>query len=424
MPKRRGHGDGALYKLESRGLWRGVIDAGYDAEGKRVQKYVHAKSQRECKARLDELRREIAQYGAPLDKKVTVTDWSDRWLATVQRDVDPKTYSGYAGIVTNWIRPTIGRKRVATLKPSDVRAVLSAILDAGRSTSRARQAHVVMSLMLDAARVERLCAKNVAADVKKIALKQADRESIPTPQALAILRAAAEMPNSAGSRWWFKLLAGPRQGEVTGATIDDLHLDDGYYLLQWKLEELVREHGCDGTCGYKRGANCPQARWRVPDGFENRHLEGRFHLTRPKSVKGQRVVPLIPQLGEAIRRHLDATADIPNPHRLIWRNPDGSPITARQDAQEWRDLLVTAGVITPAESVPGGTRLTGHCARHTTVTILASLGVDMQIIGEIVGHSSQQVTEIYRHAHATEKRAAMEALGGVWGEALALPGSD
>lgn len=51
------------------------------------------------------------------------------------------------------------------------------------------------------------------------------------------------------------------------------------------------------------------------------------------------------------------------------------------------------------------------------MTILASLGVDFQIIGEIVGHSSAQVTAIYRHTHATEKRAKMEAIGGVWVDA-------
>ena len=190
------------------------------------------------------------------------------------------------------------------------------------------------------------------------------------------------------------------------------------YEVNWKLEELRREHGCGETpCRFKQGARCPRARWIIPDDFEVVHLVGAWHLTRPKSKTGQ-VAPLIPQLVEAIRRHLAATAHLPNPHGLVWHDGTGRPILPKDDAQQWRDLLVSAGVITEAEAIPGGP-MTGHWARHTTATILASLGVDVQVIGEIVGHSSAQVTAIYRHAQAAEKRAAVNALGGAWAAALA-----
>lgn len=422
MPKKRDHGQGGLYKIRGGRLWRGVIDLGFDADGKRVQKYVHAKTQRACAEKLDELRAEIRDHGAPLDKQVTVAAWADTWLETVAKvTVDPKTYSTYASLSRRWIVPTLGRKAVHSLKPSDVRAVRTAITDAGRSASTARQAHVVLSLMLDAAKAERITRANVAEDVRRPKGKKVERGAFTTEQALAVLRAAAELPNSSGSRWWFKLLGGPRQGEILGARLADLNLDAGYYAVERKLEELARDHGCgDEPCGRKRGADCTSPRWRVPDGFTHEHLVGRWHLTEPKSRTG-RVVPLIPQLVEATRRHIDATADWPNPHGLIWRNPDGSPILPVQDAAEWRDLLQSVGIITAEENRPGGTPMTGHWARHTTVTILASLGVDFQLIGEIVGHSSAQVTAMYRHAQASEKAAAMAQIGTVWAEGLTLP---
>ncbi|MBZ2197238.1 tyrosine-type recombinase/integrase [Occultella gossypii] len=422
MPKIRSHGDGGLYELKSRGLWRGVLDLGYDADGKRIQKSVHAKTKTECRNRLDELKAEIAKHGAPLNKQVTLKAWSATWLQTVAKvNVDPKTYSTYASVTRRWIIPTLGTKQVATLKPSDVRALRTAIVDVGkRSAATARTAHIVLSMMLDAAHAERLCATNVAATVKKPTGAKVERGALPTPEALAILRAAAALPDSAGSRWWFKLLGGQRQGEILGATLADLDLDGGYYVVNWKLEEIPRDHGCGGTCGKKRGAACPDAVWRIPDGFELHHVVDRWHLTRPKSKTG-RAVPLGPELVEAIRRHIAATETWPNPYGLIWRNRDGSPILPKDDAAQWRDLLQVAGVIAAADNRPGGTAMTGHLARHTTVTILASLGYDHQLIGEIVGHSSTKVTEIYRHAQAAEKRAAMDALGGVWAEALQLP---
>ena len=428
MPKQRSHGDGGLYPIRGGTLWRGVVDGGFDETGKRIQWEVTARTKTEAARKLNALKAEVAEHGAPLGRAATVADVAHDWLTSVARpDVDPKTYQGYSGMIANWIVPTIGRRRVGTLKPSDVRAVREAIAAAGRGTSTARQAHAVLSMILDHAVAERLMRRNVAKDVRKPGTRAAGtvaaaRGALTTAQTIAILEAAAAMPDAAGSRWWFKILAGQRQGEILGATLADLDLDAGLYEVSWKLEELRREHGCgDDPCRYKQGARCPQARWRVPDDFEMRHLTGAWHLTRPKSRTG-RVVPLIPQLAEAIRRHLAATAHLPNPHGLIWRQPDGSPILPRDDAQQWRELLVAAGVITADQAVPGGTEMTGHWTRHTAVTVLASLGTDFQLIGEIVGHSSAQVTAMYRHAQDAEKRAAMVALGGVWGAALALPG--
>lgn len=420
MPKKRDHGQGALYYLPNRGLWRGVVNLDPDpVTGGRRQKYVHAKTQRAAKEKLEALQQEIRDHGAPLDKTTTVQAWATTWIDEVKKPhVDPKTLASYRGSV-NHIISAMGKKRVSSLKPSDVRDLREHILGKKLSTSSARQAHMVLRMMLDDAVSERLTPRNVANDVKLPTRAVVERGAIPTEQALAILRTAAAIPDSAGSRWWFKLLGGPRQGEILGATIADLDLDAGLYRVNWKLEELSREHGCspDSPCGRRRAALCPEARWLVPDGFEKRQVDGRWHLTRPKSRTG-RVVPLIPQLAEAISRWLTATEGWPNPHGLIWRHSDGSPITPAQDAQEWRELLHAAGVIDAGQLKPGASTITGHWARHTTVTVLASLGVDFQIIGEIVGHSSAQVTEIYRHAHDTEKRAAMEALGGVWADAL------
>lgn len=437
MPKARSHGDGALYEIRGGKLWRGVVDGGTNASGARQQWSVTAKTKTECARRLNKLRAEIAEHGTPLGKAVNLAQWAPTWLETVAKpDVDPKTYAGYASLVRRWIVPTLGNRKVAALKPSDVRALRVKMTDAGRATSTVRQAHIVLSMILDAAVAEKICRTNVAGDVRKPGARKGivktERGSFTTEQAIAILHAAARLPDGAGSRWWFKLLAGQRQGEILGATIPDLDLDAwtstlddgntltyGTYKVNWKLEELRREHGCgDEPCQYKQGARCPRARWIVPDDFEMIHLTGAWHLTRPKSKTG-RVPPLIPQLAEAIRRHLEATADLPNPYGLIWRNADGSPILPKQDGQEWRELLLTAGIITEEEAVPSGTKLTGHVARHTTVTILASLGVDLQVIGEIVGQSSVQVTQIYRHAQASEKRAAVDKLGGAWAAALA-----
>lgn len=438
MPKKRYHGQGALYSTTRQRkradgtvygytLWRGVVDLGEGPDGKRHQPTVWAKTQREAKRKLDDLMDEIRENGAPADKQTTVAQWSARWLEEIAKpNVDPKTYRNYRTAVNRRIVPLLGRKKIASVTPADVRALRTFVVEGqGLSTTTAREAHITLNLLLTAAVTDRLIRKNPADGVKAPKAAASTRGAIPTGQALDILRAAALLPDAAGARWWFKLLGGQRQGEILGATLEDLDLDLGYYRVSWKLEALTREHGCDvigdaPSCGKKKGAYCPQARWEDPDGFEKRHLTGAWHLTRPKSQTG-RIVPLIPQLVEAIRRHLAATADQPNPYGLIWHMPGGAPIRPVDDGEQWRDLLQAAGVITAEQNRPKGTKLTGHIARHTAITALASLGVDSQLIGEIVGHSSTKVTEIYRHADQAEKIAAAAKLGTAWAEALGPP---
>lgn len=261
MPKRRSPGDGALYELKERGLWRGVLTIGDDADGKRIQKYVHARTQRACRDKLDALKREIAEHGTTLDRRTTLADFAAYWLEDhAKPDVDPNTFTAYRSLVNRWITPTLGRRALHELRPSDVTALRKAIIGAGKSASTARQAHIVLGRILAAARAERLITRNVADDVRKPRADKGVRGALTTPQAIAILSAAAQMPNAQGARWWFKLLGGARQGEILGATLADLDLDAGLYRVSWKLESLSREHGCtDAPCGYRQAARCPRA---------------------------------------------------------------------------------------------------------------------------------------------------------------------
>jgi site-specific recombinase XerD len=424
VPKKRSHGDGGLYPIRGGKLWRATLAYGKDPEtGKAKVWSATSKTQRGARSKLDAAKAEVAEYGVPLDRSTTVSEWASRWLESIiLNEVDPATYSVYATATRKRILPLIGSRTVSSLQTSDVYDILNAARAQGLSEATVRKAYATLSRMLEDARKQRLCAHNVVHDVTAPKPAKSQRGAFTALQAEAIIRAALALPDHTGSQQLFKLLAGPRQGENIGALIDEYDPVTHIFTLEWKLEEVPKMHGCKKTddgweCGKKRGAACPQAKWRVKPGFEMRPLEGRFCLTRPKSGEA-RYIPIVPPLAAEIEAHLKDTKDLPNPHGLIWRNPDGSPISPAQEAQQWRNVLYTAGIITENQLKPGGTNVTGHWARHTTITVLASLGIDFQIIGEIVGHSSAEVTQIYRHAQAAERMGAMEALANVWKDAL------
>src|SRR5919198_649282 len=63
--RRRGHGEGSIYRRESDGNWVGTVDLGF-VDGKRRRKVVYAKTRREVQQQLDQLRHQRSQ-GVPLN---------------------------------------------------------------------------------------------------------------------------------------------------------------------------------------------------------------------------------------------------------------------------------------------------------------------------------------------------------------------
>lgn len=452
MPKKRQHGDGALYPIKAHGCtstaagwscgrkpaqcpkgrivkYKGVVDL-EPIGGVRKQRAVTAKTQAATRAKLDALKKEIAENGAPLDKQTTLADWAWRWITEECRpNLKPNGLASYETMTRTWIVPHLGHRKVATLKPSDVRSLMKHITDSGRSSSTARKAYNILSGMLEAARREGMISRNVTQDITPPAMAIPDTRALTNEEAFAVLNKSTN--HVSGAMWWTAILAGLRQSERLGAQIANLDLKARTYTVEWTLDEVTSEHGCgkreggEWPCGKKQGAACPEGRLRIPHGMPYRRLAGRLCLVPPKSGRPRRV-PLVAPLAEALKWYLDATSAVPNPHGLIWRNSDGSPILPGQDEQAWLEILCEAGVITSDQARAPRFRAEGtpkppgsHTARHTTLTVLMELGVHPKVIGEIVGHVDARTSARYQHLSVEHGLEVMDLVGEKFAGALA-----
>ncbi|WP_337445788.1 tyrosine-type recombinase/integrase [Glutamicibacter nicotianae] len=156
------------------------------------------------------------------------------------------------------------------------------------------------------------------------------------------------------------------------------------YSLPWK-------HGCGGSCGRRFGSNCP-----------SRHGGG-FFTGPPKSVAGNRSLPIPAQLVAALKEHrevqlLQRSKDWAPyvdqarvGHDLVFCRPNGQPIDHRADWQSWKYFLAAVGV-------PDG-RV--HDGRHTAATTLLLLGVEPRVVMDILGWS--QVSMLTRYQHVLDE---------------------
>lgn len=395
---RRQYGTGSVYPRSSDGLWIGKVAVGFTPTGGRRYAHVSGKTEAEAKRKLNAKVKDLAVNGAPESgtSRATVRSYSTGWLDRRSHELRPKAYSAVSSAMSAHVIPTIGHRPLADLTPGDVRSVHDAMRKAGKSQSAMRGAHWALTAMLKDATVEGHNVPSRVLLVKAPAKGITDREAIPTEHAVTLLRHAAEM--GGGSRWVAALLNGMRQGECLGLTWDAIDFDAEMIDVSWQLQELPYLDKAAGT-------------FRVPDGYERRHLYGRYHLVRPKTARGQRLVPMVPWLSASLREWQEASPA--NPWGLVWADVDvrlgrdnPAVLRASKDRARWMDLQDAAGI--PRH--PSGRRYALHEARHSTATLLLEAGVDPTVIIQILGQSSQLVARGYQTVRTPVMREALEAV--------------
>jgi integrase len=222
-----------------------------------------------------------------------------------------------------------------------------------------------------------------------------DRTSMSADQARRVLAVLNGRPDA--TRWVSALLQGLRQGEALGLTWDCVDFDKSIIDVSWQLQQLPYLDRAAGT-------------FRVPDRFEARHLVGSFHLTRPKTAHGQRIIPLVDWMAAALRLERERWRE--NPWGLVWTDTlaDGTPRPIRDgdDRARWHEIQALAEVAHPA-----GRPYHVHELRHTTATLLLQAGTDRRVIEAIVGHAT--LVEAYLHTDTNDSSLALGKVADVLG---------
>ena len=379
----RGKGEGSIFKDTRTGLWTAIVELP-PRDGKRRRKTIRRKTKAAVVAELSAVREELRKRGDLPTAGQTVEQWFTYWVEQIAaKEVRPKTLDGYRATVRNHIIPTIGHVKLERVTPAHIRRVHDRItIDLSLSSTTALLAHRIMAASFKIAMREGRIGRNPAE------LTNAPRKAAPVLEALSLEEAIAVLQHVAtdplGARWATALLTGARRGEVLGIEHDRVTdvLD-----LSWQLQRLPG----------------PAGKPDAPADFEYRHLTGGLYLTRPKSSRGWRVIPLVEPLKSILERHAASTP--PNEWGLLFTR-NGRPIDPDQDSNAWRDVLAGTGIMK-------NVRL--HDLRHTTADLLYLAGVPEDLIPEILGHSTRAMSRSYRARGNRERlTAAMESFSALF----------
>lgn len=373
---RRDKGSGSIYKRASDGMWVASVTLPDGPDGRRRRKVIARKAKGDAIAELRKLRAELDKAGDIQTNMPTVEVYVRESIQQRARLglLRPRTVDSHSKVAERYIYPSIGRIRIDRLTPAHVRKMHSFVVDGGRSTTTALQAHNVLSGALKNAVRDGLVTRNAAANTDKPKPAHYSAQVLTAPQAVTLLRHVHGDPMES-ARWSLALLAGLRQGEALGLTHQHVDLERNVLAIDWQLQQLDEPPG-------------PTIR--------SRHIGGRVWLLPVKSERSVRLVPMVPMLRDAMERRLAQMSE--DPWGFVVTAPKGGPRDASADGKAWRRLLKEAGL--PVIRL--------HDARHTTGTLLRAAGIEPRLIQVILGHNSNAMTEHYSHIAEGESVAAME----------------
>ena len=379
MPqKRRGRGEGSVYKRKSDGRWVAVIDYGIE-HGRRDRKVLYGKTKTEVLAKKKEAERLRHPNRAAAGRDLTVTTWMREYMRDIaEPNLRPQTIASHRSKIEQYIVPLIGHHRLDRLEARHIRRMYQRMRQDcpeptpegrcrhkpshGLAEGTIRQTHIILARALKIAVREKLIPEAETANVDPPSTHTAQRPHLLTPQADLLLSTVQGELDA--SRWHAALILGMRQGECLGLPWGSVNFGDESITI---ARALVRENG---TLGY--GA--------------------------PKSAAGNRIVP-IPAKMLAHLKVLHATIGDPDPLDLVWgKGP--KPTDPSRDSKRWHQILADAGL--PS--------VTLHSARQSAARRMEENGVPERLAAEILGHANVSETFKYQRGAGLEnQRKALES---------------
>ena len=356
MAKKRSHGEGTLSR-KANGRWEIQIMDGFKSDGRRNIRSFSGKTQKEAKEKRDEYLRKKAA-GILTGHDMRFEEWADIWYEHHKDNVTATTQEGYK-YTLRILKDHFGRRKLAEIKTMDVEQFLRKLRKDGRASSYIAQCRGMLHQIMNKAVANDFLVKNPVAFAEKMRKQPPKEKEAFTADEMRIL--FRELPDDRIG-WSIRLLlaTGMRAQELLG--LEPRHI------------------AADGS-----SINIAQAVVRV---------KGTVAIGTPKSFDSYRTIP-VPEMVRYCARNLRNTEN-----KFIWEaGKPGMPCSPSHFRDQFKKAL---------EKIEGVRVLTPHCCRHTFVSQMQALGVDIETIQNIVGHAEIDMTRHYLHVQEPKRLEAAQ----------------
>ena len=340
--------------------------------------------------------------GLNVNNKITVDDLYIKWKS-LKRGLKDNTFKNYQYLYEYFVSDQLGAILISNLKKSDIRSFYNSLAEERHvKVSTIDSIHTVLHQVLQIALDDEYITNNPSDNALK-ELKQSRTEGKKTNKALTLneqLLFEKFLETSSRYKGWYPvfitmLWTGLRVGEVTGLRWEDIDFENDTINV-------------NDTLVY----------------YDTRTQNGvTFAINTPKTKAGERIVPLLPRVKEALlmekerQTELDITckSKIDGYTNFIFLNRFGNVFhqgtlnKALKRIVRDCNFAVLDGIIKSEVMLPN---FSNHTLRHTFTTRMVETGTNMKAMQEILGHSDISTTmNIYAEATKELKEKEMVRLG-------------
>jgi len=365
---KRGHGEGSIYQRKD-GRWAASITL--EGGGRKT---LYGATRKEVQEKLRIALNEQKQGILATGPQQTVKQYLEQWFEEVHKPTLRITsYARYRVLLRKHILPVIGHLQLQKLTPQQVQALYSRKVNEGMAPKTIQNMHGLLHKALDNAVKWGLVPRNVCDAVSTPRLPH--HEIFPLTREQAQQFVAKIEGHQLEALLVFALVTGMREGELCALRWRDINFDD-------MTVQICRTVAHVTGYGY----------------IEN----------ETKTAKGRRMIVLPPFLIDLLKQHRERqiqarlkASDKWIEKNLVFCNRRGNHLHPNSLILRFHRLLREIGL----------PRIRFHDLRHSTATILLSMGVHPKIVQELLGHSQISTTlDIYSHVLPSLQQEAMGKL--------------
>ncbi len=357
MPKKRGNGEGSLYRRKD-GLWVGQYKI--QTHDLTKTKYIYAKTRKEAASKLADALAE-RDSGLVYDcGSMSLGAYLKRWLENTKGTVRERTWMRAEVDVRVHIDPVLGKSRLDRLSALQLQSFYRTKLDSGLSPRTVQIIHATLYKALKQAVRWQLVPRNVAQSVDPPKANKKEIKALDEYQVRKLLSTVEG--DTLEALYVLAITTGMRSGELLGLKWEDVDFRAGVLRVNRTV------------------------------------FNGRVNA--PKTSKSRRSIKLSRSALVALKNHARTS-------EWVFCTSVGTTICAHNlHNRSWKPLLKAA-------ALPLTTRF--HDLRHTCATLLLTKGVHPKVVQELLGHSSISITlDTYSHVLPTMQEKAVAAMDEIF----------
>lgn len=350
-----------IYKRKD-GRWEGR----YKPDGfSGKYRYVYAHTYKETKEKLIDLKtKEYSQS----KKRILVSSLCDEWLEFKNQDIKESTYIKYRNIISNHIKPIIGRLYINSLQEEDMQKYALLLKNKGLSNKSVRDILSVVSAIFKY--TQKIGAYTDNIHIEDLYPKAEKRQIgiFPDDERIRLEGYLLNANDPVKFGILLALYSGMRIGEICALKWSNINLETETISVVQTLQRL-----------------------------QDRENKGKTKIliSEPKSQSSKRIIPIPAFLVELLRKIKPQTFD------AFLLSGNQNPIEPKTLQNKYKRCLKECNI----------PYINFHTLRHTFATRCVQVGFDIKSLSEILGHSSVGTTlSLYAHPTLEYKRSNMNKL--------------